>query len=173
MKTNLFLAVLVFCLLLSAYTDRRPVQKTASVSAPESSSEPLFTLRPEEITVIKIIDPQNCLLIHSPPGQPRAEATDQLLAALAQARIVRRFSVPSGDLSAYGLTLTARRIEVFGAGEHKLQTIEIGTLNPLGNAVYAKRTDKTEVLLIGGYLLTALDFALRQMPSANESACAE
>jgi hypothetical protein len=39
------------------------------------------------------------------------------------------------------LTQTARHIEVFGAGEHKLQAVEIGSLNPVGNAAYAKRTE--------------------------------
>lgn len=66
-----------------------------------------------------------------------------------------------------------RRIEVFDAGERNLQIVEIGVLNPLGSAVYVKHTDNPAVLLIGGYFLTALDFALRQMSSASDPTCAE
>ncbi len=173
MKTNLLLAILAFCLFLTAYTDRRPAQKTKAVVETGSPSESLFTLRPEEVTAVKIIDQQHCLLVRTTPDQSRSEVTEHLLSALTQARIVRRFTAPSTDLSAYGLNEAVRRIEVFGTDGQKLETVTIGALNPVGNAVYVNNTANTEVLLIGGYFLTALDFALRQMSSASNSICAE
>lgn len=173
MKTNLFLTLLAFCLLLSSYLAHHSTQKTVAVSRSEPSSEPLFTLRPEEITTVKISDRQHCLLIRNPPDQPRPEATEQLLVALTQARVVRHFSPLPADLPAYGVTQAVRRIEVFGAGEQHPQIVELGVLNPIGNAVYAKRTDSPEVLLVGGYFLTVLEFVIRQMSSVNDLTCTE
>lgn len=173
MKTNLLLTALALCLFFTAYTDRRPAQETKAIVETGSSSESFFPFRPEEVTAVKISDQQHCLLVRTTPDQSRPEVTEHLLSALTQARIVRRFPAPSADLSAYGLNEMARRIEVFGADGQKLQTITIGALNPVGNAIYANSTANADVLLIGGYFLTALDFALRQMSSANDSTCAE
>jgi hypothetical protein len=170
MKINLLLTLLALCLFLAAYIDRHSPQKTKTLAEPKPSSEALFTLRPEEITAVKIIDQQRCLLVRNTPDQPRPEVTEHLLTALAQARITRRFPAPSADLSVYGLNETARHIEVFG---EKLQAVTIGVLNPVGNAVYGKRADSPDILLIGGYFLTALDFSLRQMSSARDSTCTE
>jgi hypothetical protein len=173
MKTNLLLTIFAVCLFLSAYTDRSTTQKTTTEDVPESSSAPLFPFRPEEVTAVKIIDQQHCLLVRTTPNQLRPEATEHLFSALTQARIVRRFAASSADLSAYGLDETARRIEVFGASGQKLQTVTIGALNPVGNEVYTKSTVSPDILLSGGYFLTALEFALRQMSSVGDSTCIE
>jgi hypothetical protein len=43
----------------------------------------------------------------------------------------------------------------------------LGHLNPVGNAVYVRRLDGGEVLLVGSYLLTALDVVFERLRSSR------
>jgi hypothetical protein len=177
MKGNFFLGLLALFFAVLAYTERRAVPPPAPVAIPETSSEPLLALQSEEISAIKVIDRNGCVVVRTAGGGVLSEKAGQLVDALSQARVVRRFVPPSADLSPYGLTQSARRIEVLGAGEKQSQAVFVGSLNPVGDAVYARTKDASDVLLVGSYFLTALDMALQGLrPGGNASvdpACAE
>jgi len=146
-------------LALLTYIERQTVPPSTPVAMPEQSSEPLFALQPQEIDVIKVLDPHGCVIVRRQGTLP--PDGERLVGSLVQARVVRRFSPPAGDLSSYGLASPARRIEVQWANSAQSRSVEIGNLNPVGNAVYARIDAESEVVLVGSYFLTALDMALQ------------
>jgi hypothetical protein len=54
-----------------------------------------------------------------------------------------------------------------GHGEQR-QVVNVGELNPVRNAVYARIQDDPDVLLVGSYFLTSMDMALQEL-RANSS----
>jgi hypothetical protein len=158
MKGNMLLGFVALSLALLAYSERQTVPPTPAV-APEEVSQPLFSLQPAEIDAIRVRDLHGCVIV-------RREGTalqdiERLVESLVQARVVRRFSPVSADLSAYGLTRPVRQIEIQWANGARRRNVEMGELNPVGNAVYAHADNESEVLLVGSYFLTSLDMALQ------------
>lgn len=66
--------------------------------------------------------------------------------ALSDAEEISRID-PGTEAAAFGLDDTATRVEV--RGEHGAITVTIGGTNPTGTAVYARRQDSPDVVLIG------------------------
>lgn len=159
MKSNILLGFVAASLALLAYTERQTVPASTPVAVPEQSSESLFSLQPQEIDVIKVLDSHGCVIVRR--GGTLPQDGERLVESLIQARVVRRFSPPSGDLSSYGLAPPARRIEVRWASGAQSRSVEIGDLNPVGNAVYARLDAESGVVLVGSYFLTSLNMALQ------------
>src|SRR5882724_6860831 len=101
MKSNILLGFVALSLVLLAYTERRAMPSLAPVAAPEESSEPLFSLQPEEIDVIRVLEPHGCVVVRQEGAIP--QYVEKLVDSLVQARVVRRFSPAAADLSSYGL----------------------------------------------------------------------
>lgn len=177
MKENFFLSLFALSLAVLAYAERRAAPLPSPLTAPETASEPLFALRPEEITAIRVVDRQRCLVVRRAGDSVRQEEVEHLRDAVTQARIVRRFTPASPDLSAYGLAAPTRRVEVLRSSDGQFQVVWIGGLNPVGSAVYARTKKESEVLLVGSYFLTALDMALQGMRTernrSSDPACAD
>ena len=91
---------------------------------------------------------------------------------LLQGRVVRRFSPPGTDFSAYGLAPALWRVTLTSADDTRTHVLLLGRLNPVGNAVYARWLDGKEVLLIGSYLLTALDVVFERLRSSSHAGIA-
>jgi hypothetical protein len=159
MKGNFLLGIVIVLLALSAYTGRQPAVPSASEARQEKSGEPLFSLQPAEIDSIKVLDAHGCVLVRQ--KGPNPQPAKELMDSIVQARVVRRFSPVSADFSAYGLTQPVRRVEVVWANGGQSRSVAIGSLNPVGNAVYVRAQDEAEVLLIGSYFLISLDMALQ------------
>jgi hypothetical protein len=167
MKTNLLLTLLAIGLSFSAYYDRTsspPSDRTQTITA----GEPLLSIPASEIATIRIRDRHRCSIVHA-----AAPSFTELFARLAEARILRRFAPALADYSSYGLAPPARQLDLFRRGEAPPVAVLVGSFNPVGNAVYVQRVDNADVLLVGGYFSTALDFALQQMPVASDLTCTE
>ncbi len=159
MKGNFFLSLVTLFLALLAYTERQSAAPPASEAVQEESGEPLFSLQPEEIDAIKVLDAHGCVFVRK--KGTNSQPAEELIDSIVQARVVRRFSPVSADFSAYGLAQPVRRVEVVWANGTQNRSVVMGSLNPVGNAVYARAQDEAEVLLIGSYFLTSLDMALQ------------
>ncbi len=174
MKSNILLGFVALSLVLLAYIDRRAVPPPAPVATPEESSEPLFSLQPEEIDVIRVLDARGCVVVR----QEKAilPYVKELVDRLVQARVVRRFSPISLALSSYGFTHPVRRVEVTWANGTQSRSVILGDLNPVGNAVYAYVDGESDVLLVGSYFLTSVDMALQGLCAkgdiASDPSCA-
>ena len=167
MKTNLFLSCFAIILLSLAYTERRTLSPPTSASAEETTSALLFPLSPEAITKIRISNTQQCVVARK--NAETMELFQEVSAMLLQGRVIRRFSPPVVDFSAYGLTPATWQIVLAGADETQPQVLWLGRLNPIGNAVYARWRDDKEVLLIGSYFLTAVDVVFERLRSSSHS----
>src|SRR5215813_10460832 len=110
MKSNILLGVVAASLAFLAYTERQTVPSPTPVAAPEQPSESLFSLQPQEIDVIKVLDPHGCIIVRR--EAMLRQGAERLVESIVQARVVRRFSPPSADLSSYGLASPAWRIKV-------------------------------------------------------------
>ncbi len=161
MKGNFLLGLVIVLLALSEYRERQSVALPASEVVREESGEPLFSLQPAEIDAIKVLDAHGCVLVRK--NGSNSQPVKELLDSIVQVRVVRRFSPASTDFSAYGLTRPVRRVEVTWANGAQSRRVAIGNLNPVGNAVYVRAQDETEVLLVGSYFLTSLDMALQEL----------
>jgi len=173
LKGNILLSLVAAGLLLPAYTERQAVSLTP-VAAPEEASEPLFPLPLAEIDTITVLDARGCVSVRRGVISQNVEKLGQ---SVAQARVVRRFSPPSADLSAYGLAHPARQVEVKWAHGAQRRSAAVGDLNPVGNAVYARIEGESGVLLVGSYFLTSLDLALQGLRAEGgkfvDPTCAE
>jgi hypothetical protein len=67
------------------------------------------------------------------------------------------------------LLLQRGQIVLAGADETRQHVLLLGRLNPVGNAVYARWLDDKEVLLVGSYLLTALDVVFERLRSSSHA----
>jgi len=161
MAGNFLLGIVMVLLALSAYTERQAAAPPASEVVQEESGEPLFSLPLEKIGAIKVLDAHGCVLVRK--NGSNSQPVKELLDSIVQVRVVRRFSPASTDFSAYGLTRPVRRVEVTWANGAQSRRVAIGNLNPVGNAVYVRAQDETEVLLVGSYFLTSLDMALQEL----------
>jgi hypothetical protein len=161
-------------LLLLAYTERQAVPLTP-VAAPQEASEPLFPLPLAEIDAITVLDARGCVSVRREGAI--TQSVEKLGQSVVQARVVRRFSPPSADLSAYGLAHPTRQVEVKWARGARSRRAAVGDLNPVGNAVYARIAGEPGVLLVGSYFLTSLDMALQGLRAEGgklvELNCAE
>ena len=167
MKSNILLSFVAASLVLLAYTERQTVPASIPVAVPEQSSEPLFSLQPQEIDAIEVLDTHGCVMVQREGTLP--PDAERLVESMVQARVVRHFSPPSGDFSSYGLAPPARRIEVKWANGAQNRSVGIGHLNPVGNAVYARIEGTADVLLVGSYFLTSLDMALQGFQAKGNS----
>lgn len=159
MKGNFLLAMLALGLALLAYAERQATPASSPPASPTESSEPLFAVPVEEIAAVKVMERQECFVVRKEAlTSPHAE---ELLESLLQARVFRRFSPASADFSPYGLALPSRRIAVEETDGGQSQVMDLGSLNPIGNAVYVHVQNETDVLLVGSYFLTSLDMALQ------------
>src|SRR5262249_48183295 len=144
-------------------------------AAPQEASEPLFPSPLEEIDAITVLDARGCVSVRR--EGTITQSVEELGQSVVQARVVRRFSPPSADLSAYGLAPPARQVEVKWARGARSRRAAVGDLNPVGNAVYARVEDEPGVLLVGSYFLTSLDVALQGLRAEGgkvvERNCAE
>lgn len=86
---------------------------------------------------------------------------------LFQGRVVRRFSPLRSEFSAYGLAPATWQVVLAGADETRPHVLLLGRLNPVGSAVYARWLDDKEVLLVGSYLLTAVDVVFERLRSSH------
>lgn len=166
MKSNILLGFVALSLVLLAYTERRAVPPPAPVATPEESSEPLFSLQPEEIDAIKVLDAHGCVFVRKKGTNP--QPAEELIVGIVQARVVRRFSPISMALSSYGLTHPVRRVEVTWANGTQSRSVILGDLNPVGNAVYAYVDGESDVLLVGSYFLTSVDMALQGLRAKGD-----
>jgi hypothetical protein len=173
LKGNILLSLVAAGLLLPAYTERQAVSLTP-VAAPPAVSEPLFPVPLAEIDTITVLDARGCVSVRREVISQNVEKLGQ---SVAQARVVRRFSPPSADLSAYGLAHPARQVEVKWAHGAQSRSAAVGDLNPVGNAVYARIEGESGVLLVGSYFLTSLDLALQGLRAEGgkfvDPTCAE
>ena len=166
MKTNGLLAILVLSLALFAYVERQGQPYTSQVAEQDVKGEPLFTVRPENVAGIRIKDSHGCMVIRT-EGQLR-ETAEELLEILSQARIVRRFTPLLSAASIYGLESPRLQIEILQRDNRVVRNVSVGTANPNGNAVYMQEKDQPEVLLVGSYVLTALDMPLQEVRNKND-----
>jgi Domain of unknown function (DUF4340) len=166
MKGNVWLSIVALSLVLLAYTERSAMPPLAPVAAPEESSEPLFPLQPEEIGVIRVLELHGCVVVRQEGAIP--QYVEKLVDSLVQARVVRRFSPASADLSSYGLTRLVRHVEVTWANGAQSRSVILGNLNPVGNAVYARVDGESDVLLVGSYFLTSIDMALQGLRAKGD-----
>jgi hypothetical protein len=175
MKTNLLLFLFALSLAVSAYLDRRTTQPPVNAAKAATSNELLLTFSSDDPITVRVTDQQHCVVLRKELGGAAAAVTARLLDALRQVRIVRHLPPDSSDLSVYGLTSTARRIEILDANEKRLHGFLVGNSNPVGNAVYVRAPDRSEILLVGVYFLTVLDFALQHATSQENAdpACVE
>lgn len=175
MKGNFFLGLALVLLALSAYTERQTAAPPASAARQEESSASLFSLQPAEIDAIKVLDVHGCVLVRK--KGPNPHHAEELVDSIVQARVVRRFSPVSADFSAYGLAQPIRRVEVMWANGAQSRSVVMGSLNPVGNAIYARAQDEAEVLLVGSYFLISLDMALQELRAESgvfsDPACAD
>lgn len=173
MKTNSFLMVCVLGLLLLSYLEHKARPSEEQMSKQEVPSEPLVTVRSDEIVGIRVQDSHGCLMVDI-ERQAQA-ATEDLLGILMQARIVRRIRNPLSDLTAYGLVQPQVRISLLRHDRTIAQHVSIGNSNPLGSTMYAAVEGQPEVLLVGSYFLRAVDMMLSQVRgpagSSDELAC--
>jgi len=170
MRGNIFLSLLTLFLAVLAYTERRAAPPPSAVLGSEVFSEPLFALRPEEIDAIRVVEQNGCLVV----GRRAMSSSygKALMDSLLQARVIRRFPPSPADFSSYGLIHPVRRVEVLLVDGKPVLVVDIGDLNPVRDAVYARIQGDSEVLLIGSYFLTALDMAVQGV-RASESATSE
>ncbi len=159
MKGNFFLGIVTVLLALLAYTERQSAAPPTSEAVQEESGEPLFSLRPDEIDAITVLDAHGCVFVRKKGTNP--QPAEELMNSIVQARVVRRFSPAAADFSAYGLMQPIRRVEVVRANGAQSRSVAIGNLNPVGSAVYARVRGESDVLLVGSYFLTSLDMALQ------------
>jgi hypothetical protein len=158
-KSNALLSVLALSLALLSYIERSATPPPAFEGGQRLSSQPLFDVAPTEIDAITVVDRNGCVVVRKEAlTSPRAE---KLLESLLQARIIRHFVPELPDLSPYGLTVPGRRVVVKKIGRESSQAIDLGSLNPIGNAVYVRVQNDPDVLLVGSYFLTTLDMALQ------------
>jgi len=158
MKGNFLLSLFAFSLAVFAYVERRTAPPPLPV-AQEASSEPLFALQPEEIDAIRVVDQKGCVVVRK-KGEQQQRA-EELINNILQTRVLRRFLPSAGDFSLYGLAQPVRRVEVVRVNGGQSQTVVIGNLNPVGDAVYIRTPEDSEVLLVGSYFLTSLNMALQ------------
>jgi hypothetical protein len=170
MKGNFLLSILTLFLAVLAYTERRAAPPPSAVPSSAVSSEPLFALRPEEIDAIKVVDQNGCLVV----GRKAMSSLygRALMESIIQARVIRRFPPSAADFSSYGLIHSVRRVEVLHVDGKPMLIVDVGNLNPVRDAVYARIQGGPEVLLIGSYFLTALDMAVQGV-RANEGGTAD
>ena len=163
MKDNLLLSCFAALLLLSAYTERRTPPPPIDAPAEGTTSAPLFPFSPEAVTKISISHAQQCVIVRK--NIETRDLLREVSAMLFQGRVVRRFSPPGTDVSAYGLASSTWRIVLTGADDTRQHVLLLGRLNPIGNAVYARWHDDKEVLLVGSYFLTAVDVVFERLRS--------
>ena len=172
MRTNVLLSLLALGLAVMAYAERSHVPASHAGSERRESGEPLFALQPEEINAIRVLDQRGCVLVRKKGGQPLPE---DLLDVVTQAHVTRRFVPATTDLSPYGLAQPARRVDVWWGAAPQVHTVVLGSRNPVGDAVYAQVAETPDILLVGGYFVTALDFALQRLRAEGKgdsvSAC--
>jgi len=174
MRGNYLLSILALGLAVLAYTERRAAPPPTSAEL-EVTGDPLFALRLEEISAIRVVDRNGCVFVGKEvmASQPAGALMD----SVSRAHVIRRFPPAEADFAPYGLTHPTRRIEMIGGGEDQRQVVNIGELNPVRNAVYARIEDDPDVLLVGSYFLTSLDMALQELransPGAVDLKCPE
>lgn len=165
MKTNFLLSCLAALILFLTYSERHGRSPSTSVPVEETTSAPLFPLAPEAVSTIILHDTDQCVVAHQ-----NGESSDllyEMSEMLLRGRVVRRFPPSVTDLSVYGLALASWRITITTKDATTRQPVLLlGRLNPVGNAVYARWDDDEEVLLVGSYLLTALDVVFERLRSS-------
>jgi hypothetical protein len=165
MKNNLFLSCFTVILLLLTYTERHTLPSSTGIPMEETASAPLFSLSPEAVTKISIGNYQRCVVVQK--STETISLLCEVSAMLFQGRVVRRFSPLGAEFSAYGLAPATWQVIFVGADETRQHVLLLGRLNPVGNAVYARWLDDKEVLLVGSYLLTALDVVFERLRSSS------
>ena len=65
MAGNFLLGIVIVLLALSAYTERQAAAPPASEAVQGESGEPLFSLPPEKIDAIKVLDAHGCVLVRN------------------------------------------------------------------------------------------------------------
>ncbi len=165
MRNNLFLVCFAVLLLFLAYTERSAPLPPVGVPARETTSTPLFLFPPAVITKFSIRHGQQCIVVRT--GVETRDLLREVGALLFQGRVVRRFSLPDADFSAYGLMPAAWQLTFTEADETRRHALLLGHLNPVGNAVYARWQDDQEVLLVGSYFLTAVDVVFERLRSSS------
>jgi hypothetical protein len=88
-----------------------------------------------------------------PSGPALGEALDDLVEVLTGLRAVDRFRAE--DDAPYGLDDSPGTLEIVGGG--RPTRLVLGRMNAAGSAVYARRDDSPRVLLLGAYILSAID----------------
>src|SRR5215207_1787371 len=165
MKSNLFLSCFAVLLLFLAYTERSAPLPPVGVPAKETTSTPLFLFPPAVITKFSLRHGQQCIVVQT--GVETRDLLREVSAMLFQGRVVRRFSLPDADFSAYGLMPATWQLIFTEADETRRHALLLGHLNPVGNAVYARWQDDQEVLLVGSYFLTAVDMVFERLRSSS------
>jgi hypothetical protein len=174
MRGNYLLSILALGLTVLAFAERRATLPPASAEL-EVTRDPLFALRLEETSAIRVVDRNGCVFVRK--EAVTSQPASALMDSVSRAHVIRRFPPAEADFSPYGLVRPTRRVEVIGGDGERRQVVNIGELNPVRNAVYARIQDDPDVLLVGSYFLTSLDMALQELrahsPVAADLKCPE
>lgn len=132
-----------------------------------------LTLDPDDLREVRLQRPGRRIVVQrsgdrwdaiEPPG---VTVPSDLIAAftraLASTEEIERVSDKGADAHAYGLDDDAARIELVPAGGASV-VVMLGTTNPTGTALYARRGDAPEVVLIGRDVAYYEDLIFQSLP---------
>jgi hypothetical protein len=102
-----------------------------------------------------------------PPAAPiPPDLVAAFMVALTQAEEIALVGGADADPQVYGLGERASRVEIVGATGEPL-VVTIGETNPTGTAVYARRADRPEVVLIGRNVRYYEDLLFQALPAVE------
>jgi hypothetical protein len=105
--------------------------------------------------------------VTDPPDSPiPSDLVTAFVEALMGAEEIERVATGTAQASSFGLDDTAARVELL-RGDGATLVVTLGTTNPTGTAVYARRGDKPEVILIGRNVRYYEDLIFQALPAGH------
>ena len=143
---------------------------------PPPEMHPLLPFRPEDVTVLTIVDAEGTVRLHRAESRwlddrghpwPAPELLHTVLETLAGAQPTAVISDDPVRLADYGLDPPRRSVTVATAGREKPLTLALGDRNPVWTAVYARVPPHPRVMVVGSILLWELDKVLSAVRQTN------
>jgi len=166
------LALLAVLVLVGTWLvfELRPAE---SDSAP--GGEPLLAASPAEVATVELSSPSERLAAvrhaggwRDAAGRPWAAApVSDVVHTLAGLRPVMVIDAAPPDLGDYGLAGDATRLRLARADGTTVLDLQLGERNPAGTGVYARRSGRPEVLLVGAILAWEVEKLRAAAPGRN------
>lgn len=172
MRSNVALCLILLGLVSYGYIERQAVPQNTDVHVTEAVEKKLLTTPIDQIVTLRFKDPTGCVVIGKSDvwrveGILEAgvdeDAIIQLLSAIETAREIRTFDSDPPALAQYGLTTPSLIIGIQRRGEGEFHNLFLGKKNPVGNTVYAKWDQSSQVLMIGTYFETLVRMMVQRI----------